>query len=70
MIPDSTALANQYNTYFVDIGQTIIAELGLDDVSCVDFEELECDNSLFLKETNEHKVTETTGNLKLDSAAY
>lgn len=47
------------NTYFVYIGQTIIGELGSDNVSCFNFEKLGCVNSLFLNETNVKKVTET-----------
>lgn len=64
-------IANEFNSYFTSIGQSIVASLDNDPVNAnfTEFREIEQGNTMYIKPTTEEEIKETLLSLKINSAA-
>ena len=72
LITDPLEIANRFNKYFINVGQSIVASMveeRNDGDLTYDFKEIQCNHSMFLYKTNTSEVGQIILKLNKDSAA-
>lgn len=68
-VSDTKKIVNEFNNYFVKVGKNIVESIEMEgNTNDVNFEEVYCNRSIYLEQTNEKEVLEVLSEMNINSA--